>query len=191
MAIRTPYTTMTNDPVWRTLRWVVWGGAALLLLAPLIAMRFTREVDWSPVDFLVMGTLLALVGGAYELAVRVARTHVYVIAFGVAAGTAFLTIWANLAVGIVGEPAEPINRLYFGVVAVAVIGAALARLRPAGMARAMLAAALAQAAGSVVGLFADGVTVFVLTAVFAVLWLVSAALFHRAAKQTATAGTPR
>lgn len=191
MSIRTAHATMTNDPVWRTLRWVVWGGAALLLLAPLVAMRFTREVDWSPVDFLVMGTLLALVGGAYELAVRVARTHVYVIAFGVAVGTAFLTIWANLAVGIVGEPAEPINRLYFGVVAVAVIGAALTRLRPAGMARAMLATAIAQAAGSLVGLFADGVTVFVLTAAFAVLWLVSAALFRRAAARSATHGALR
>jgi len=191
MSIRTAHATMTNDPVWRTLRWVVWGGAALLLLAPLVAMRFTREVDWSPVDFLVMGTLLALVGGAYELAVRVARTHVYVIAFGVAVGTAFLTIWANLAVGIVGEPAEPINRIYFGVVAVAVLGAALARLRPAGMARAMLATAIAQAAGSLVGLFADGVTVFVLTAAFAVLWLVSAALFRRAAAWSATNGALR
>lgn len=191
MAIDTPHTTIANDPVWRTLRWVVWGGAALLLLAPLIAMRFTREVNWSPLDFLVMGVLLALVGGAYELAVRIARSHVYVIAFGVAVGTAFLTIWANLAVGIVGEPAEPINRIYFGVVAVAVLGATLARLRPAGMARAMLAAALAQAAGSIVGLVADGTTVFVLTAVFAVLWLVSAALFRRAAGPPETNGAPR
>jgi MFS family permease len=191
MAIDTPHTTIANDPVWRTLRWVVWGGAALLLLAPLIAMRFTREVDWSPLDFLVMGVLLALVGGAYELAVRVARSHVYVIAFGVAVGTAFLTVWANLAVGIVGEPAEPINRIYFGVVAVAVLGATLARLRPAGMARAMLAAALAQAVGSIVGLVADGTTVFVLTAVFAVLWLVSAALFRRAAGPPETNGAPR
>ncbi|HUD40851.1 MAG TPA: hypothetical protein VMR06_02520 [Dokdonella sp.] len=191
MGIRTPNTTIANDPVWRTLRWVVWGGAALLLLAPLIAMRFTREVDWSPFDFLVMGVLLALVGGAYELAVRTARSHVYVIAFGVAVGTAFLTVWANLAVGIVGEPAEPINRIYFGVVAVAVIGAALARLRPAGMARAMLAAAVAQAAGSIVGLVADGASVFVLTAVFAVLWLVSAALFRRAAAQPAPTGASR
>jgi hypothetical protein len=191
MAIPTPHTTIANDPVWRTLRWVVWGGAALLLLAPLIAMRFTREVDWSPLDFLVMGVLLALIGGAYELAVRIARSHVYVIAFGVAVGTAFLTIWANLAVGIVGEPAEPINRIYFGVVAVAVLGATLARLRPAGMARAMLAAALAQAAGSVVGLVADGTTVFVLTAVFAVLWLVSAALFRRAAGPPETNGALR
>lgn len=191
MAIPTPNATIANDPVWRTLRWVVWGGAALLLLAPLIAMRFTREVDWSPLDFLVMGVLLALVGGAYELAVRIARSHVYVIAFGVAVGTAFLTIWANLAVGIVGEPAEPINRIYFGVVAVAVLGATLARLRPAGMARAMLAAALAQAAGSVVGLVADGTTVFVLTAVFAVLWLVSAALFRRAAGPPETNGALR
>lgn len=187
-----PHTTIANDPVWRALRWVVWGGAALLLLAPLIAMRFTDEVDWSPVDFLVMGTLLALVGGAYELAVRIARTHVYVIAFGVAVATAFLTIWADLAVGIVGEPAEPINRIFFGVVAVAVIGAVLARLRPAGMARAMLATAVAQAAASVVALVVDGATVFVLTAVFAVLWLVSAALFRRAAGQrTAAIGETR
>ncbi len=191
MAIRTPHTTIANDPIWRTLRWVVWGGAALLWLAPLIAMRFTAEVNWSPLDFLVMGTLLALVGGACELAVRVARTHVAVIACGIAVATAFLTVWANLAVGIVGEPSEPINLIYYGVVAVAVLGAALARLRPAGMARAMLATAVAQAAASVVALIVDGTAVFVLTAVFAVLWAVSAALFRRAAAHTAAIGTTR
>lgn len=175
------HTRLANEPVWRTLRWVIWGGAALLLLLPLIAMPFTAEVSWSPFDFLVMGVLLALVGGAYELAVRMARRPVYVIAFCVAVAAAFLIVWANLAVGIVGEPGDPINRIFFGVVGVAVVAAVLARLQPRGMARAMLVTAIAQAVASVTALVIAGAYVFVLTAVFALLWLVSAALFRRAA----------
>lgn len=82
-----------------------------------------------------------------------------------------------------GEPGTPANAIFFGVVGLAVIGAAWARLTAQGMAYAMIAAAIAQAAAGFVALAADGVSVFVLNAVFVVLWLVSAALFRRAARQ--------
>ena len=53
-------------------RWtlLLWGGCALLLLVPFAAMRFTSEVNWTASDFVVMGTLLAVVCGIVELAVR-------------------------------------------------------------------------------------------------------------------------
>ncbi|ANB18846.1 Hypothetical protein I596_2853 [Dokdonella koreensis DS-123] len=184
-------TTVGNDRLWRGLRWVVWGGAAMLLLLPLVAMQFTADVRWSPFDFALMGLMLALVGGAYELAVRVARSHVYVVAFGVAVLTAFLMTWANLAVGIIGEPDNPANLLFFGVIAVAVIGAVLARLQSPGMARAMIATAIAQAATCVAALVLDGVYVFVLTGVFVVLWLIAAQLFRTAARRPAAVMPPR
>ena len=35
-------------------------GTAVLLLVPLVAMQFTRQVDWGPGDFLAAGALLGV-----------------------------------------------------------------------------------------------------------------------------------
>ena len=40
---------------------------ALLLLIPLLAMRFTDEVAWSPTDFAVAGALLFGTGFTYKV----------------------------------------------------------------------------------------------------------------------------
>lgn len=172
-----------SSPLWRSLRWLVWGGAACLLLLPLVAMQFTADVKWTPLDFIVMGTLLGLGCGAYELAVRVARNNAYVVAFGVAAATAFFTIWINLAVGIVGDPGNPVNGLFFAVVAIAIVAAALARLQPMRMAAAMAVTAVAQTIVGLVAFFAtsnypEG---YLLSAFFVATWLTSAQLFRMSA----------
>jgi hypothetical protein len=52
-----------------------------------------------------------------------------------------------LASGIIGQDGDPANMMYFGVLAVGITGAVIARFRPAGMARALIAMALAQALG--------------------------------------------
>jgi hypothetical protein len=109
----------------------------------------------------------------------------------VALAAGFLQSWMNLAVGIVGDTDNPQNAGFFGVVVTAAACAFVARLRPDGMARAMLATAGVQA---LLGLMvatapitardsmgATGVTI--LSAVFVALWLASAALFHRSARQ--------
>lgn len=62
-----------------------------------------------------------------------------------------LLVWLSLGVGIIGADGDPANRMYFGVVAIGVIGAAIARLHPIGMARALAAMAFAQA---LIGTFA-------------------------------------
>jgi|GEM_PF-6030682 len=62
-----------------------------------------------------------------------------------ALATSFVQIWMNLAVGIVGEPDNPVNQGFYGVVAAAAACAFTARLRPDGMVRAMLAVAAMQA----------------------------------------------
>ena len=128
-------------------RWsiAVWGAAAFMLLAPLVAMRFTDEVAWDAFDFAFMGALLGGVGLGLELAVRKTCNAAYRTAAGVALAAAFLLVWINAAVGIIGSEQEDANFLYGGVLAVALIGAVVARFRPAGMARAMSATALAQA----------------------------------------------
>lgn len=74
--------------------------AALLLVIPLIAMRFSAEVNWGAGDFLVAGALLALLGLAIDLALRIpaarrARGGAITLAVAV-----FLLVWAELAVGV-------------------------------------------------------------------------------------------
>jgi len=56
-----------------------------------------------------------------------------------------LLVWLSLGVGIIGADGDPANRMYFGVVAIGALGAALARFHPIGMARALAAMAFAQA----------------------------------------------
>lgn len=128
-------------------RWriVAWAAAALILLVPLIAMQFTDEVKWDVADFVFAGALLLAVGVPYELAVRKTGDTAYRAAVGVALGAAFLLVWVNGAVGIIGSEDNPANLMYGGVLAVGIIGAFLARFRAGGMARAMYATALAQA----------------------------------------------
>lgn len=176
--------SMSGNPLWRGLRWVVLGGAAVLLSLPAVAMWFGVEgVVWTAADFVVMGVMLGLVCVAFEVAVRVARSHAYVVAAGLAVAVGFLTTWSNLAVGIIGNEDNPVNLVFFGVSAVALVGAAFARLRPSGMARAMVAAAVAQAAACVAALVLDGARVFVITGVFLAMWLLSALLFRKAGRE--------
>lgn len=146
-------------------RLVVWGAAATLMVLPVLAMRFTNEVDWDPGDFMFLGILLVGVGLTYELAARLSDRRAYQAAVGIAFAAAFLSIWINLAVGIIGTEDNPANLIYGGVLAVAAAGAIIARLRPRGMARAMIAAAFAQMLTFVVALtaglgFTGPITVF-------------------------------
>lgn len=184
-------TAIGSTPVWRLMRMAIWGGAGLLLLFPLIAMQFTPEVQWTPSDFAVMGVLLGLVCGAFEVALRAARSHLYMVAAGVAAATAFLMTWVNLAVGIVGSENNFANLMFFGVVAIAMLGAALARLETSGMARAMAATALVQAVTSAIAFASGESRAAALIWAFVAMWLVSAQLFRKAAQQEARAGNAR
>lgn len=179
---------MGNSRFWRRIRGAVWGGAVCLLLLPLAAMQFTDEVKWTPFDFMAMGIMLGAVCGAFEVALRAARSHVYMIAAGVAAATGFLMTWINLAVGIIGNENNPDNQIFFGVLAISLIATALTRLKAAGMALAMGATAIAQAVTSVMTLSLGEYQGFVLTLVFVAMWLISAQLFREAVRQEALAG---
>ncbi len=77
---------------------------ALLLLIPLIAMRFTNEVNWTLFDFVVMGILLLGTGLMCELVMRKVKKFEYRIAICAAILAAFLLVWVELAVGIFGTP---------------------------------------------------------------------------------------
>lgn len=173
---------------------------ALILLLPLAAMQFNAGVDWSLFDFIVAGALIFVTGLAFELVLNKAQAVAYRAAAGVALAASFLLIWINLAVGIIGSEDNPANMMYFAVILIAVAGAAIARLRAPGMARAMFVTASALALVPLIALVTGGFRlgaaepppgapgVLLLNACFVMLFVVSALLFRRSA-QHLPAGT--
>ena len=112
----------------------------------------------------------------------------YRTALGMALAAAFLLVWLSLGVGIIGKDGDPANLMYFGVLAIGVIGAVIARLRPHGMARALFAAALAQALVAAIALIASlglpyspPAEIVLLNGFFIAMFAASAWLFRRAA----------
>ena len=171
---------------WRIARWSL---AALILLLPLLAMQFTTEVAWDFADFMIFGALLAGAGGVYELAMRVSGHRAYRAATAVALAAAFILIWINLAVGIIGDENNPANLMYVGVLAVGIIGASITRGQPRGMARTLSVMAFAQALVPVIALLflkiapisgPAGLIILVLNIGFIILFVGSALLFRRA-----------
>ena len=159
-------------------------AVGLFLLLVSVAMRFTDGEGWSPFDYIFAGTFLFGTGLAFELVSRRARTLEYRAALGAALVGAFLLIWINLAVGIIGSEDNPANLMYFGVLALLGLGTLLALLRPLGMARALFATALAHAIVSVVAVLItpwslDSLKTLALNLFFVALWAASAWLFRR------------
>jgi hypothetical protein len=88
-----------GQPVSRNVLRVLAITATLLLL-PLVAMQFTREVNWGLEDFLAAGILLSGTGLAYVFLSRMVRTPRRRALLGAGLGAALLLAWAELAVGI-------------------------------------------------------------------------------------------
>ena len=173
-------------------RWRIaaWSAAALLLLLPLVAMQFTEEVVWDVADFAVAGALLVGTGVTLELTARKTGNRAYRAAVGVALAAAFILVWVNRAVGIIGNESNDANLMYDGVLAVGVIGALIARFQPNGMARALFATTIAQALVPVIALIAGMVPadestykIVGLNGFFVALWLTSTWLFRKAARE--------
>lgn len=109
-------------------------------------------------------------------------------AIGVALAAACMLVWLSLGVGIIGKDGDPANLMYFGVLAVGILGAIIARFQPHGMARALFATALAQALVTIIALVAGlglpwsgPAEILVLNGFFIALFAGSAWLFRRAA----------
>jgi hypothetical protein len=170
---------------WRTAAWAVAG---IFLLAIAVGDQVRTEVSWTLIDFLFAGGLLFGSLGAYEVTVRTTRDPLYRAGAGVAiAGALFLT-WINLAVGLTDSVAD---LAYVGVPAVGLIGACIAGFRPEGMARAMLATAVAQALVGAIALIAGVVPAYNsafeilgLTGLFVALFVGSAWLFRESARRS-------
>jgi hypothetical protein len=170
-------------------------ATAIILLVPFVAMRFTDEVVWTPRDFITAGALLFGSGLTYDLVSRKGGTIAYRAAVGVAVAAALLLVWLSLAVGVIGVEGDSADLMYIGVLAVGIIGAVVARVRPHGMARALFATALAQASVAVIAVIgglgspeSGPMQVAGVNGMFVALWLASAWLFRRAARDQAPVG---
>lgn len=159
-----------------------------LLLIPLIAMQLTNEIVWTPGDFIFAGTLIFGTGLMYKLVTKESEKPAYRAAVGSALATGFILIWVNGAVGIIGSENNAINLLYFGVIAVGLIGTFTTRFQPNGMALTCLATALSQILVCVIALIvgaqeypgSSATEIIGVNGFFIVLWIVSALLFRYA-----------
>jgi len=106
-------------------------------------------------------------------------------------------VWVTGAVGIIGSEDDAANLLYGGVLAVGLIGAVIARFQPDGMARALIATAIAQSLVALIAILAgwgssEGTDwprdILGVTGMFVALWLTSAALFHLTPRERSRSG---
>ena len=175
-----------------TKRLTAWTVVVAFILMIPLAMQFqpfADEVQWN--EAIAYGVILLVVGGFFELWQWLkTRTMTYRIAFGVGLAGILLLGWVSGAVGIIGSENNPANLMYWAVPAVLLIGSLISRFKPRGMGRTLFATALVQALVPVAALIISpevswsnvGVTgVFVVNSFFAVLFVVSALLFHCAA----------
>ncbi len=85
-------------------RVIAWIGAVagLVLLVPLVVMQFTDEMSWGPLDFIAMGGLIFGTGLALIAVFGLTTSTLSRIVIGIVVVLAFLLLWAELAVGVIG-----------------------------------------------------------------------------------------
>ena len=173
---------------WRIARWTVAGT---LLVLPAVAMQVTDEVNWTVSDFVFAGVMIIGTTLLYEGVTKLSDSLYYRAGAVVALAAAFMLVWVNLAVGIIGDEDNPHNAVYFCEVLLAAATAFAAALRPAGMSRAMMATGGFQLLITTLAAYdgwgasePPGATgVVVLNLGFAAMWLLSAGLFWRSVRQ--------
>lgn len=182
--------TMSNANRWRLFG---WGAAAALILTPLVAMQLDAPgVNWSLSDFIFAMVMIGGTGVLFELATRMSRNWAYRGGVALALLASFLMVWVNAAVGILGNEDNPANLVFGVVLAIEIAGAIVAKVKAEAMVRAMAVTAGAQALIGLV-VFAREIAsneppgpfgLLLLIEGFAALWLASALLFAKAARDT-------
>ena len=75
-----------------------------ILSIPLMAMQFTKEVNWTLSDFLIMGILLFITTFTIDFVLKKFKTLKSRLILVVATLALLILVWAELAVGIFGSP---------------------------------------------------------------------------------------
>jgi hypothetical protein len=79
-------------------------GTAAILTVPLVAMRFTEEVNWGPGNFAAAALLLGGTGSLYVLFTHKLRTPAQRRTIGGGLLLTLMLVWVELAVGLFGSP---------------------------------------------------------------------------------------
>lgn len=171
-------------PVWRI---ALWGGALLALATPWLLMRLTGQGAWTAFDFAVFGVMLAVVCMGFELAMRLSSQWTYRLAAIMSVIGGFLMVWANLAVGIIGNEENPQNLVFYGPLLIGVIGALVTRFDARG-----LTLTLRLMAGAQLGIFLVAAALgWALLPVFTIfyfsLWLIAGELFKKSVRASSGA----
>jgi hypothetical protein len=178
------------------LRWVLITAAVLAVPALAMVLKLgvpdpgsgTEGVNWGPMDFAIIGVLVLGNGLLYEYASTRAGTVAHRAAVGIAVAAGLLLVWVNLAVGMIGDEGNPANLMYVLVLAVALLGTAIARFEPREASIAMFATAATHAIVAVLALVAGlGPTLFA-DAFFVGAWVASGLLFREASMASAPSG---
>lgn len=118
----------------------------------------------------------------------ISNNTIYKTAIGISLVATMMLIWLSLGVGIIGADGDPANLMYFAVVAVAIIGSAITRLQPSGMARVLLVMVYVQVLIAAIAIFAKlgmpwspPLEILLLNGFFVVLFVGAAWLFRRTA----------
>lgn len=169
-----------------------------ILTIPATAMLLKVEGwAWDAADFVIIWVIIAGAVAVYKFTASKAPNSAYRVAAGVALTTGVFLMWVNGAVGLIGSEDNPANLMYGGVLAVGLIGAAIARLQPLGMSVALLVTAVAQFMVPVIALilwrpdFSPGVAqVFGLNFGFVLMFAGSALLFRHAGTKSGGTSAP-
>jgi hypothetical protein len=165
--------------------------ATILLGVPLLASRFVDGWAWSPSDYVFAWVMFAGTGLFYKFIVSRSCNFMYRAGAALAIAAGFMIIWGNLAVGFIGSEDNPINLLYFAVLAISFFSAIAVRFQAKGLERVMYATALGMAWVPVIALVAGStfaeipeaagtVAVFGFNMVFVAMFVGSGMLFRNA-----------
>lgn len=83
---------------------ILYSLPIFILMIPLVAMQFTKEVNWTLSDFLIMGLLLFATVFTIDFVLKKVKTFKarLILVLGILA--LLILIWAEMAVGIFGSP---------------------------------------------------------------------------------------
>lgn len=84
-------------------KWIVFLPL-LLLLIPLIGMFVSDEINWSAIDFIIMGVLILSLSFSIKIFLSTTKKLKYRIIGISLILLVFIMIWAELAVGIFNSP---------------------------------------------------------------------------------------
>ena len=164
-----------------------WGALLALLALPAIAMQFTPEVEWTALDFVFAAVLLTALGMGVEIAIRVGRGAPQTLALIVATVAGFMTLWANAAVGFIGDEGSPVNPAFSAMAILAALATLALRFdaRRLRWVYALLAAGQFLPGFAALKMMPGHAVEWGVLALFAALWSAAALLCHRAAMRRA------